>query len=119
MPRAMLLARPIRHAVLAIRGKRCGISKRAMSATTESHLDGHELTESKAAIQKHSMAANAVEVIVSSDKYPLLPVGKSADCDAAWSPDVDAFGSDRFWLATNSAMEILLPRSAFQEGFPQ
>jgi hypothetical protein len=90
-----------------------------MSATTKSYLDEHELTESKAAIQKHSMAANDVEVIVSSDKYPQFPVGKSADRDAAWLPDVDAFGSDRFWVATNSTIEIVLPRSASQEGFSQ
>ncbi|MFC7325050.1 hypothetical protein ACFQMF_10725 [Halorubrum rutilum] len=120
MPRAVLLACPVCDAVLAIRSKRAEVSKRSLRATAKRHLIEHELIESKAAIRKHAVAANAVEVIVSPEEYQRLPVDEWTDRDAAGIPD-DAvsgheFGSDGVGSSSDPAVETGSPRSASKEG---
>jgi len=120
MPRAVLLACPICDAVLAISSRRAEVSRRALRATAKGHLIEHELSESKAAIRKHAVAANAVEVIVSPEEHRRLPVDEWADRDAARVPDAGQFGSDGFGSggrrsASDPAAETPTPRSASRE----
>lgn len=120
MPRAVLLACPVCDAVLAIRGERTEVSKESLRTTAKGHLTEHELTESKAAIRKHAMAANATELIVPPEEYRRLPVDEWRDRDAAGLSD-DAlgghkFGSDGVGSSSDPAVETASPRSASREG---
>lgn len=86
MPRVTLLRCPICDGVQALQGKQSSHSKADLYARTSSHLQKHRIDESKAAIRKYGIVADAVELIVSADDLDRLPIGEWQDKSDTWLP---------------------------------
>jgi len=87
MPSAVLLACPTCDSVRALEGSRNEYSKANLCATVKGHLRTHSFDETKAAIQKHQMADEAVELIVAPEYLGQLPTEAWRTRTTTWLPE--------------------------------
>lgn len=111
MPRAVLLACPICDSVRAVEGRQTDYSKEDLFPTVKDHLRSHRITESKAAIRKHQIAEETVELIVQADEFENLPVGEWQDQTAARLPEGAVSGAGGSSRQPESSVESVPPRS--------
>ncbi|SDM94089.1 hypothetical protein SAMN05192554_11028 [Haloarchaeobius iranensis] len=62
-------------------------SKEELRTKAKAHLAGHSLDESKAALRKHEVVAEAEEVIVSEANFDRLPTAEWRPPAETWLPD--------------------------------
>lgn len=79
MPRAVMLQCPICDSLLTFAGTKGDHSNKELQTRAKTHVSSHRLNESKAAIRKHQIAAEAEEIIVSAVDLDQLPT-------AEWQP---------------------------------
>lgn len=99
MPRAVVLQCHICNSSISFTGTKGDHSDEKLQARAKSHVSNHLLDESKAAILKHQIAAEAEEIIVSAVDLDRLPTAEWRPPSDTWLPDgitsAGATGSSR------------------------
>lgn len=87
MPRAVLLQCPICHSSTAFAGTKSDQSSEELQTRAKAHVSSHHIDESKAAIRKHQIVAEAAAVTVSAVDFDQLPTAEWQRPTETWLPD--------------------------------
>lgn len=87
MPRAVILQCPICGSLTTFAGTKGDHSNEELQAKAKTHVSSHLLDESKVAIRKHQIAAEAEEVIVSAVDFDQFPTSEWQPPSDTWLPD--------------------------------